>query len=67
MFLYLAIFCCLYLVQDSFTNYLLCVSSDECVAGHNERITHKNRHIISCDSHEREARSLLIGILISID
>jgi len=27
MFLYLDIFCCLYLVQDSFTDYLLCVSS----------------------------------------
>jgi len=24
-FLCLAIFCCLYLVQDSFTDYLLCV------------------------------------------
>jgi len=39
----LAIFCYLYLVQDSFTDYLLCVSSDvpsdEGVAGHNERIT----------------------------
>jgi len=44
MFLYLEIFCCLYLMQDSFTGYLLCVLSDECVAGHNERITHENRH-----------------------
>jgi len=55
MFLCLAIFCCLYLVQDSFTDYL-CVSPDECVAGHDERLTHKNHHMISCDSHEREAR-----------
>jgi len=31
-------------------DYLLCVSSDECVAGHNKRITHKNCHMISCDS-----------------
>jgi len=30
----------------------------KCVAGHNERITHKNRHKISCDSHDREARLL---------
>jgi len=43
-FLCLAIFCCLYLVQDSFTDYLLCGSSDECVAGHNERITLENQH-----------------------
>jgi len=56
MFLYLATFCCLYLVQDSFTDYLLRVSSDKCVAGHNERVTHENRHTISCDSHDCEAR-----------
>jgi len=31
-FLCLAIFCCLYLMQDSFTDYLLCVWSAECVA-----------------------------------
>jgi len=31
---------------DSFTDYLLCVSSDECVVGHNEGITQKNRHVI---------------------
>jgi len=43
-FLCLAIFGCLHLMQDSFTAYLLCVSSNECVAGHNERITHENRH-----------------------
>jgi len=40
---YSVILCCLYLVQDSFTDYLLCVSSNECVAGHYERITHDNR------------------------
>jgi len=34
----------LYLVQDSFTDYLLCVSFNERVAGHNERITAENRH-----------------------
>jgi len=44
-FLCLAIFCCLYLVQDSFKGYLLCVLSAKCVAGHNERITHENRHL----------------------
>jgi len=43
-FLCLAISCCLYHMQDSFTDYLLCVSSDKCVAGRSERITHKNRH-----------------------
>jgi len=43
MFLYLANFCCLYLVEDSFTDYLLCVLFDECVASHNERIIHENR------------------------
>jgi len=44
-------FCSLYLVQDSFTvvqdsftDYLLCVLSDECVTGHNERITQDNIH-----------------------
>jgi len=58
MFLSLAIFCCLELVQDSFTDYLLCVLLDECVAGHNKRITHENRYTISCDSHHREARPL---------
>jgi len=36
--------CILY--QDPFTDYLLCVSSDERVAGHNERITHENHHTI---------------------
>jgi len=46
-FLCLAIFCCLYLVQDSFTDYLLCVSSNECVTGHIERTTHENRHTSS--------------------
>jgi len=40
-------------VQDSFTDYLLCVLSDECVADHNEKITHKNRHTILCNSQER--------------
>jgi len=42
-------------VQDSFTGYLLCVLSDECVAGHNERITHITR--VLCDSREFEARN----------
>jgi len=65
MFLYLAIFCCLYLVQDPFTDYILCVSSDECVAGYNERITHENRHKISCDSHDREARPLQSFVFIA--
>jgi len=45
-------------MQDSFTDYLLCVSSDECVAGHNDKITHKNCHPILCDFHDREARLL---------
>jgi len=44
MFLCLEIFYCLYLVQDSFKDYLLCVSSDEYVAGNNERVTHNNFH-----------------------
>ena len=43
-FLRLTNFCCLYLVQDSFMDYLLCASPDERVAGHNERITHDNIH-----------------------
>jgi len=44
MFLFLANLCCWYLVQDSFMDYLLCVLFNECVAGHNERMTHKNSH-----------------------
>jgi len=32
-------------MQDSFMNYSLCVLFDECVAGHNESITHKNRYM----------------------
>jgi len=44
-FLCLSIFCCLYLVQDSFMDYLLYVSSNERVAGHHERINHENIHI----------------------
>jgi len=43
-FLGLAIFCRLNLIQDLFMDYLLCVSSDECVTGHNEMITHDNIH-----------------------
>jgi len=43
-FLHLAIFCCFYLVQDPFTDYLLCVLSNKRVAGHNEKITHENIH-----------------------
>jgi len=45
MFLCLATFCCFYLVQDLFVDYLLCVLSDKCVAGHNERITNEKRVI----------------------
>jgi len=46
-------------MQDSLTHYLLCAPSDECVADHSERITHENRHMISCNFHESEARPLV--------
>jgi len=45
-------------VKDSFTDYLLCVLSDECVAGHNEGIITKIVTRGSCDSHEHEVRPL---------
>jgi len=41
----LAIFRSLYFVQDPFTDYLLCILSDERVAGHYKRITQENIHM----------------------
>jgi len=49
-------------VHESFTDYLSRISFNECVASHNERITHGNRHTILCDSHDREARPIMLKI-----